>query len=127
MDSSSVVGKGKGLGGACGSRAPTIARRGLEDGDKGLMGSGLYRDGCKVRVAWNFVKMPLPKSGVGQLGSTKKEWVKRVSPSMQVKRKVIKAEWEFPPPRLWMLKKAWQVPRTLARQKKGCWHLLGER
>jgi hypothetical protein len=26
--------------------------------------------------------MSLPKSGVGQLGSTRKEWVKRVSPSM---------------------------------------------
>jgi hypothetical protein len=34
--------------------------------------------------------MSLPKSGVGQLGSTRKEWVKRVSPSMQVKGKVIK-------------------------------------
>jgi hypothetical protein len=34
--------------------------------------------------------MSLPKSGVGQLGSTRKEWVKRVSPSMHVKGKVIK-------------------------------------
>jgi hypothetical protein len=34
--------------------------------------------------------MSLPKSGVGQLGSTRKEWVKRVSPSMQVKGRVIK-------------------------------------
>jgi hypothetical protein len=34
--------------------------------------------------------MSLSKSGVGQLGSTRKEWVKRVSPSMQVKGKVIK-------------------------------------
>jgi hypothetical protein len=34
--------------------------------------------------------MSLPKSGVGQLGSTRKEWVKRVSPSIQVKGKVIK-------------------------------------
>jgi hypothetical protein len=37
--------------------------------------------------------MSLPKSGVEQLGSTRKEWVKRVSPSispsMQVKEKVI--------------------------------------
>jgi hypothetical protein len=34
--------------------------------------------------------MSLPKSGVGQLGSARKEWVKRISPSMQVKGKVIK-------------------------------------
>jgi hypothetical protein len=34
--------------------------------------------------------MSLPKSGVGQLGSTRKEWVKRVSPSMQIKGRFIK-------------------------------------
>jgi hypothetical protein len=73
MGSTSVVGKGKGLGGACGSRAPIIARRGCEDGDKGLMGHGLKGDVCKVKVAWNFDKMSLPKSGVGQLGRTRKE------------------------------------------------------
>jgi hypothetical protein len=49
-----------------------MARRGREDGDKGLMGFGL-RSGCKVRVAWNFDKMSLPESGVGQLGKTRKE------------------------------------------------------
>jgi hypothetical protein len=41
--------------------------------------------------------MSLSKSGVGQLGSTRKEWVKRVSPSMQVKGKVIKG-WVGVPP-----------------------------
>jgi hypothetical protein len=34
MISTSVAGKGKGSGGACGSRAPMMAR-GCEDGDKG--------------------------------------------------------------------------------------------
>jgi hypothetical protein len=72
MGSTSVAGKGKGSGGACGSRAPMMARRGCKDGDKGLMGS-LRGGGCKVRVAWNFDKMSLPKSGVGQLGRTRKE------------------------------------------------------
>jgi hypothetical protein len=73
MRSSNVVGKGKGSGGACGSRAPINARRGSEDGDKVLMGHGLRGGGYKVRVAWNFDKMSLPKSGVGQLGRTRKE------------------------------------------------------
>jgi hypothetical protein len=50
-----------------------MARRGSEDGDKGLMGHGLRVTGYKVRVAWNFDKMSLPKSGVGQLGKTRKE------------------------------------------------------
>jgi hypothetical protein len=90
MWSTSVVGNGKGLGGACGSRAPITARRGCEDGDKGLMGSSLGGSGCKVRVAWNFDTMSLPKSRVGQLGRTRKECVKSVSASMQVKGKVIK-------------------------------------
>jgi hypothetical protein len=67
------VGKGKGSGGACGSRAPITARTGHEDGDKGLMGHCLGGSECKVRVAWNFDKMSLPKSGVGQLGRTRKE------------------------------------------------------
>jgi hypothetical protein len=49
-------------------------RRDHEDEDEGLMGYGFCGDGCKVRVAWNFGKMSLPKSGVGQLGSTRKEW-----------------------------------------------------
>jgi hypothetical protein len=71
-------------------------RRDREDGDEGLMGRGFCGDGCKVRVAWNFVKMSLPKSGVEQLGSTRKEWVKRVSPNMQVKGKVIKGWVGFP-------------------------------
>jgi hypothetical protein len=35
--STSVVSKGKGSGGTCGSRAPMMAKRGYEDGDKGLM------------------------------------------------------------------------------------------
>jgi hypothetical protein len=73
MGSTSVAGKGKGSGGASGSRAPIMARRGHEDGDKGLMGCGLRGGGCKLRVAWNFDKMSLPKSGVGQLGRTRKE------------------------------------------------------
>jgi hypothetical protein len=73
MGSTSVAGKGKGSGGACGSRAPIMARRGHEDGDKGLMGRSLRGGGCKVRVAWNFDKMPLLKSAVGQLGRTRKE------------------------------------------------------
>jgi hypothetical protein len=34
MGSTSVAGKSKALGGACGSRAPITARRGCEDGDK---------------------------------------------------------------------------------------------
>jgi hypothetical protein len=68
MGSTSVAGKGKGSGGACGSRAPITARRGCEDGDKGLMGCSLRRGGCKVRVAWNFDKMSLPKSGWGSWG-----------------------------------------------------------
>jgi hypothetical protein len=37
------------------------------------MGCSLRVGGCKVRVAWNFDKMSLPKSGVGQLGRTRKE------------------------------------------------------
>jgi hypothetical protein len=37
--------------------------------------------------------MSLPKSGVG-LGSTRKEWVKSISPSMKVKGKVIKGSVE---------------------------------
>jgi hypothetical protein len=73
MGSTSVADKGKGSGGACGSRVPIMARRGHEDGDKGLMGHGLRGGGCNVRVAWNFGKMSLPKSGVGQLGRTRKE------------------------------------------------------
>jgi hypothetical protein len=48
MESTSVAGKGKGSGGACGSRAPITARRGREDGDKGLMSCGLRGGGCKV-------------------------------------------------------------------------------
>jgi hypothetical protein len=71
--SASAAGKGKGSGGACGSRAPRMARRGCEDGDKGLMDHGLRGSGCKVRVAWNFDKMSLCKSGVGQLGRTRKK------------------------------------------------------
>jgi hypothetical protein len=67
-----------------------MARRGCEDGDKGLMGHSLRGSWCKVRVPWNFDKMSPPKSGVGQLGRTRKECVKSVSPSMQVKGKVIK-------------------------------------
>jgi hypothetical protein len=50
-----------------------MVRRGREDGDKGLMGHGLKESECKVRVAWNFDKMSLPKNGVGQLGRTRKE------------------------------------------------------
>jgi hypothetical protein len=50
-----------------------IARRGCKDGDNRLMGHGLRRGGCKVRVAWNFDKMSLPNNGVGQLGRTRKE------------------------------------------------------
>jgi hypothetical protein len=73
MGSTSVVGKGKGSGGVCGSRVPIMARRSSEDGDKGLVGRSLRQGGCKVRVAWNFDKMSLPKSGVGQLGRTRKE------------------------------------------------------
>jgi hypothetical protein len=73
MGSTSVVSKGKGSGGACGTRAPITARRVREDGDKELMGCGLRGSGCKVRVAWNFDKMSLPKSGVWQLGRTRKE------------------------------------------------------
>jgi hypothetical protein len=73
MGSTSPAGKGKGSGGACGSRAPIMARRGCEDGDKGLMGCDLTGGGCEVRVAWNFDKMSLPKSGVGKLGRTRKE------------------------------------------------------
>jgi hypothetical protein len=73
MGSTSVAGNSKGSGGACGSRAPITARRVHEDGDKWLMGCGLRGGGCKVRVAWNFDKMSLPKSGVGQLGRTRKE------------------------------------------------------
>jgi hypothetical protein len=73
MGTTSAVGKGKGSGGACRRRAPITARRGHEDGDKGIMGHGLRGCECKVRVAWNFDKMSLPKSGVGQLGKTRKE------------------------------------------------------
>jgi hypothetical protein len=73
MGSTSALGKGKGSGGACGNRVPIMARRGREDGDKGLMGRGLRGSGCEVRVAWNFDKMSLTKSGVGQLGRTRKE------------------------------------------------------
>jgi hypothetical protein len=73
MGSTSAAGKGKGSGGACGSREPMTARRDHEDGDKGLVCHGLRGSGCKVRVAWNFDKMSLPKSGVGQLGRTRKE------------------------------------------------------
>jgi hypothetical protein len=50
-----------------------MARKGHEDGDKGLMVHSLRGSGCKVRVAWNFDKVSLPKSGVGQLGRTRKE------------------------------------------------------
>jgi hypothetical protein len=52
-----------------------MARRGHEDGNKGLMDCGLRGDGCKVRVAWNFDKISLPKSGVEQLGRTRKECI----------------------------------------------------
>jgi hypothetical protein len=65
MGSTSVAGKGKGSGGCCGSRAPMMARRGCEDGDKGLMGHSLRGGGCKVRVARNFDKMSLPGVGWG--------------------------------------------------------------
>jgi hypothetical protein len=41
MGSTSVVGKGKGSGGVCGSRV-------YEDGDKVLMGHGLRGSRCKV-------------------------------------------------------------------------------
>jgi hypothetical protein len=34
MGSTSIAGKGKGSGGACGSRAPITVRRGHEDRDK---------------------------------------------------------------------------------------------
>jgi hypothetical protein len=51
MGSTSVAGKGKGLGGSCGSGVPIMVRRGYEDGDKGLMGCGSRGNGCKVRVA----------------------------------------------------------------------------
>jgi hypothetical protein len=51
MGSTSVAGKGKGSGGAYGSRAPITARKGCEDGDKGLMGRSLRGGGCKVRMA----------------------------------------------------------------------------
>jgi hypothetical protein len=73
MGSTSVADKGKGPAEACGSEVPMAARRGCEDGDKGLMGCGLRGSGCMVRMAWNFDKMSLPKSQVGQLGGTKKE------------------------------------------------------
>jgi hypothetical protein len=72
MGSTSAVGKGKGSGGAYGSRAQITARRGREDGDKGLMDCSLTGGLCKVSVAWNFDKMSLPKRGVGQLGRTRK-------------------------------------------------------
>jgi hypothetical protein len=65
MGSTSAANKGKGLGRAYGSRAPMMARRGREDGVKGLMGHSFRGSGCKMRVAWNFDKMSLPKSGVG--------------------------------------------------------------
>jgi hypothetical protein len=65
MGSSSVADKGKGSGKVCGSRAPILARKGCEDGDKGLMACSLTGGGCKVRMDWNFDKMSLPKSGVG--------------------------------------------------------------
>jgi hypothetical protein len=74
MGSTNVASKGKELGEACESKAPMRVRRDHEDEDEGLMGHGFCGDGCKVRVAWNFGKMSLPKSGVGQLGSTRKEW-----------------------------------------------------
>jgi hypothetical protein len=51
MGSTSVAGKGKGLGGSCGSGVTIMARRGHEDGDKGLMGRSSRENGCKVRVA----------------------------------------------------------------------------
>jgi hypothetical protein len=73
MGSTSVASKGKELGEACGSRAPIMARRCCEDGSKGLMGPGLSRCECKVRVAWNFDKISLPKSGMGQYGRSRKE------------------------------------------------------
>jgi hypothetical protein len=73
MGFTSVAGKGKGSGGTCGSRTPIMARRGCEGGEKGLIGCSLRESGCKVRVAWNFDKMSLPKSGVGQLRRTRKE------------------------------------------------------
>jgi hypothetical protein len=73
MGSTSIVGKGKGSRGACGSRAPIMARRGCENGDKGLMGHILRGSGCQVRVTWNFDKMSFPKRGVGQLGRTRKD------------------------------------------------------
>jgi hypothetical protein len=46
-----VVGKGKELGEACGSKAPILMKRDHKDGDEGLMGCSLCGDGCKVRVA----------------------------------------------------------------------------
>jgi hypothetical protein len=73
MGSTSTVGKDKGSAGACGSKASMMVRRGREDGDKGLIGHSLRGSGCKVRVAWNFYKVSLPKSGVGQLERTRKE------------------------------------------------------
>jgi hypothetical protein len=63
MGSTSAAGKGKWPGESCESRVPITARRGHEDEDRGLMGCGLRGSGCKVRVAWNFDKMSLPKSG----------------------------------------------------------------
>jgi hypothetical protein len=51
MGFTSVAGKGKGSGEACGSKAPITAKRGCEDGDKGLMGCGFKGNGCKVRLA----------------------------------------------------------------------------
>jgi hypothetical protein len=41
MGFSNVTGKGKELGQSCGSKAPMMAMRDCEDGDKGLMGCGL--------------------------------------------------------------------------------------
>jgi hypothetical protein len=51
MGSINVASKGKELGEACGSKAPMMARRDREDGDKELVGHGFCGDGCKVRVA----------------------------------------------------------------------------
>jgi hypothetical protein len=51
MGSTNVAGKGKELGEACGSKAPMMARRDREVGDKGLVSRGFCGDGCKVRVA----------------------------------------------------------------------------
>jgi hypothetical protein len=51
MGSTNVAGKGKELGKACGSKAPTMVRRDYEDRDEGLMSCSFCGEGCKVRVA----------------------------------------------------------------------------